>query len=199
MLDNVEMSRLRRFALAVVAVGVVAAAGASVAGFVLSDIFRPHPPWADPPSLSPAVQRSDRWTDWHQLASGSLLASAAISVALILWVLYGAKRVLERNAVALAASTLALVMAGLTIFTRALVEWDQLALWSVTVGKDLGGYWLAGFDDDVRFILVGNQELSPGEYVPVLITHLGAPIVAGMALLVVGAVLLRTPAPPRED
>ena len=160
MLDSMEVARLRRIALAVVVVGVVAAAGASVAGFVLADIFRPHAPWADLPSLPPAVQRSARWTNWHQLASGSLLASAAISVTLLLWWVYGAKLVLKRKAVAIAASTLALVMAGLTIFTRALVEWDQLALWSVTVGQDRGGYWSAGFDEDVRFVLLGNQELS---------------------------------------
>ncbi|HEV2071291.1 MAG TPA: hypothetical protein VGR26_15990 [Acidimicrobiales bacterium] len=128
-----------------------------------------------------------------------LLASAAISVALLLGLVYGAKRVFKRNAVAIAASAVALVMAGLTIFTRALVEWDQLALWSVTVGKDLGGYWVAGFDDEVRFVLVGNQELSQDQYVQALIVHLAAPIVAGMALLVVGTVLLRTPVPARRD
>jgi hypothetical protein len=201
MLDDVKMGHLRRFALAVVVVGVVAAAGASVAGFVLADIFRPHAPWvwADLPSLPPAVQRSDRWTDWHQFASGVLLASAAISVALLLWLVYRAKRVSKRKAVAIAASAVALVMAGLTIFTRALVEWDQLALWSVTVGKDLGGYWVAGFDDEVRFVLVGNQELSQDQYVQALIVHLAAPIVGGMALLVAGAVLLRTPVPASRD
>lgn len=201
MLDDVKMGHLRRFALAVVVVGVVAAAGASVAGFVLADIFRPNAPWvwADLPSLPPAVQRSDRWTDWHQFASGVLLASATISVALLLGLVYGAKRMFKRNAVAIAASAVALVMAGLTILTRALVEWDQLALWSVTVGKDLGGYWVAGFDDEVRFVLAGNQELSQDQYVQALIVHLAAPIVAGMALLVVGAVLLRTPVPARRD
>ena len=199
MLDDVKMGHLRRFALAVVGVGVVAAAGASVAGFVLADIFRPNAPWVwtDLPSLPPSVQRSDRWTDSHQFASGVLLASAAISVALLLW--FGAKRVLKRNAVAIAASAVALVMAGLTIFTRALVAWDQLALWSVTVGQDLGGYWVAGFHDEVRFVLVGNQELSQDQYVQALIVHLAAPIVAGMALLVVGAVLLRMPVPARRD
>lgn len=176
-----------------------AAAGASVAGFVLADIFRPHALWVDLPSLPPAVQRSDRWTDWHQFASGLILASTAISFAVLLWLVYGVKRVLIRKAVAIAASALSLVMAGLTIITRPLVEWDQLALWSVTVGQDLGGYWLAGFDNKVRFVLIENQELSQGEYVQTLIVHLGAPIVGGVALMVVGAVLLRTPVPARRD
>jgi hypothetical protein len=43
----------------------------------------------------------------------------------------------------------------------------------------------------VRFVLVGNTEVSQGEYGAVLIAHLAAPAVAAAALLLVGTALVR--------
>ena len=81
------------------------------------------------------------------------------------------------------------------MMTRPLVEWDQLAIWAVTVGSDIDGYWTAAFGGDVRFVLMGNTEVSQGEYGAVLIIHLAAPAVTAIALLVVGTALVRK----RED
>jgi len=85
-------------------------------------------------------------------------------------------------------------MSVVTMITRPLVEWDQLALRAVTVGSDVDGYWTAAFGDDVRFVLTRSTEVSQREYGAVLITHLAAPVVAAIALLIVGAVVRRVPA-----
>lgn len=50
----------------------------------------------------------------------------------------------------------------------------------------MAGYWFAGFDDGVRYVLVDGAEVSQGEYVRALITHLAAPMLCAVALLVVG-------------
>lgn len=53
---------------------------------------------------------------------------------------------------------------GLTLVSAAtaivglVLPWGQIALWSFTAGS---GWWeLAGFDQDVRFVLVGDTEVS---------------------------------------
>lgn len=72
--------------------------------------------------------------------------------------------------------------------TRSLVQWDQLALWAVTVGGDLDGYWPA-VGDGVRFVLVAGTEVDPGEYGVLLAVHLVAHVV-GLAAAVGAAVTL---------
>jgi len=192
MLDHMNpTSRARGVALAVIAVGIVGATAASVAGIVLADIFRPHAPGVERYLLPTVVQRSDRWSDWHRLASGAFLAAAVIALPLLRWLLHGAKQVVKHKAIVIAASVTALVMAVLTLVTRALVEWDQLALRSVTAGTNISGYWVAGFGGDVRFILIDNREVSQGEYIPALLAHLGAPIIGTVALVIVAVALLR--------
>ena len=49
----------------------------------------------------------------------------------------------------------------LAAFSGVLIAWDQLALWSVTVGTDMSGYG-AIFADQVRYALVGTSEISVG-------------------------------------
>jgi quinol-cytochrome oxidoreductase complex cytochrome b subunit len=92
--------------------------------------------------------------DVHQLSSLLLLATAIAALALA--ATGGPPRRWVRSV-----STTALVLVTLAAsFTGALLSWDQLALWAVTVGTDLAGYtWL--FDDDrVRFVLVDGREIG---------------------------------------
>lgn len=69
-------------------------------------------------------------------------------------------------------------------FTGYLLPWDQLALRAVTVGTNLRGYSPL-FDPDVRFVLVGGVELSPGTVLWWLFVHavVLTPALLGLVLL----------------
>ena len=82
-------------------------------------------------------------------------------------------------------------MAVLTLLTRPLVQWDQLALWAVTTGSGMSGYWYAGFDNGVRFVLVGNTEVTQGQYAPMLLMYLIAPMLGAVALIITTVQLAR--------
>ncbi len=188
-----------RVAVVLIAVGTLAASATAVCGIVLARTFRPHAA-VDSRLLPEAVQRSDRWSDWHQVAAVVFLVAAAAAVPLVVVSLDAAKATVRRRSVVIAASGTAVLLAILTLATRALVQWDQLALRSVTVGGDRAGYWLAGFDDDVVFVLIDGTEVSQGDYVSALLTHLAAPIAGAVALVAVAVGMRhRFAAPPPED
>lgn len=52
-----------------------------------------------------------------------------------------------------------LLLTLLLSFTGYLLPWDQLALWAVTVGTNIGGYTPV-FGDQVKFVLLGSKEVS---------------------------------------
>lgn len=185
------MRRTRQSAIAAALTGFVAAVTAAVAGFVLADIYRPHAAGAVAADLLPPVRRSDRWTDWHSVASAVLVVSATVSLVLAVVLVVRAKDVVERKMLVTGAAIVAVVMGILSVLTRPLVEWDQLALRSVSVGSDVDGYWTAGFGDGIRYVLVESSEISQGEYGAALIAHLAAPVVAALALLLLGVVVGR--------
>lgn len=193
------MHLIRRTTAAAAVIGVVAAVGVAVAGVVLADIYRPHAPGAALADLPAAVRRSDRWTDWHRIASAALLLAATVSFALVAALVVGATGFRRRKALVIGAVVVTVVMSVVTVITRPLVEWDQLALSSVTVGSDVDGYWTAAFGGDVRFVLIGNTEVSQGAYRSVLLAHLAAPVVAALALLLLGAVVGRAPDERPDD
>ena len=69
-------------------------------------------------------------------------------------------------------------------FTGLLLPWDQLALWAVTVGTNLGGYEVL-FGDTVRFVLIGGVQVSRGTIVRWLLVHmlLLGPALVGLVAL----------------
>ena len=72
-------------------------------------------------------------------------------------------------------------------FTGALLPWDQLGLWSVTVGTNFSGYRPL-FDDKARFVLLGGSEIDVAAIERWLIVH----VIAGVVLIgAVGALLLK--------
>jgi hypothetical protein len=164
---------------------------AAIVGFILADAYIPHSPGAVVAQLSAPVRRSDRWTDWHRATSWVLVLAAVISLALVVAIVARGWSIASRNVTVIGAAIVAVVMSVVTVITRPLVEWDQLALSSVTVGSDIDGYWNAAFGDDVLFVLIGGSEVSQGEYGAALVTHLAAPVIAASALLVVGAAVGR--------
>lgn len=181
-----------RVAIALVVVGTVAAVGAAWAGVVLADIYRPHAPDADLADLPPNLRRSASWSDWHLRATVVFLATTIGASAVVVWLMYRAERLIVRRAVVLVCSVAAVTAALVTLLTRGLVEWDQLALRRVIVGSNISGYWFAAFDDDIRYVLVGNSEVSQSQYVPALLAHLGAPMAGAAALMIVALTLLRS-------
>lgn len=89
--------------------------------------------------------------------------------------------------VACAGTVIALAGIAAAVFTIGAVRWDQLALFSVTVGTNVDGYWAAAFGGDVRFVLVGGTEVDQQTYRSVLIAHLAGPFItlAGLATMFV--------------
>jgi quinol-cytochrome oxidoreductase complex cytochrome b subunit len=77
-----------------------------------------------------------------------------------------------------------LVLVLLGSFTGYLLPWDQLAMWSVTVGTTMRGY-MPLMGHQVRFVLLGGNEIGTGTLMRWMFIHmavgLGALIVAGFA------------------
>lgn len=135
----------------------------------------------------PTLGGGTAWTAWHRWAA-VLWVLAAVACAVALTVLAASTGASRRAAIALGGAVGTGVGAVVALATRALVQWDQLALWAVTVGGDLDGYWPA-FDDGVRFVLVAGSEVDPGDYGVALAVHLLAHV-AGLAAAVGALVAL---------
>jgi quinol-cytochrome oxidoreductase complex cytochrome b subunit len=114
----------------------------------------------------------------HRLASHVVVLLALAALVLVV-----VRRIRDRVRGVVAATGL-LVTAAAASFTGYLLPWDQLALWAVTVGSEIGGVQ-AAFRSEVKYILVGSREVSPGTYRFWAITH----VVLGV-LVAVGALLV---------
>jgi quinol-cytochrome oxidoreductase complex cytochrome b subunit len=99
----------------------------------------------------------------------------------------------RRSRLSIGTAALALVAAAATVLTRPLVQWDQLALWAVTVGTDVHGYWYAAHDDSVRFLLIGSSEVTQGQYAPMVLLHVLAPVVGAIGAAATAVLVLRRP------
>lgn len=136
-------------------------------GLVLSTSYRPN-------------QAGESMQDVHRISAGLLVCvGLAALVAAIGWTVSARRR--PWSAAPASALFGAVVAAS---FTGYLLPWDQLALWSVTVGSDVDGVWSAAFDDGVRFVLVGGAEISPSTYRFWVIAHLGLALAAVVALVI---------------
>jgi hypothetical protein len=177
---------LARTATVVAAAGSAFGAAATVAGAVVARSYRPRAPGVDAALLPADVRAADRWSDWHLYMSMLVLVAAVVALVHTWFV-----RRRGGSAIAVVVSGVGAVAAGVVMWTRPLVRWDQLALEAVTVGTDVRGYWYAAFDHGVRFVLVGPNEVTQRDYAPVLVAHLAAPAVAAIALAVVCVVDVR--------
>ncbi len=197
--------RTRSLAIALVTLAAVGALAAAVAGLVLADIYRPvaAASWTDVAALDAEVRRSESVSSLHLGATVLYLGATVAATVLVARVVTQRDGPAVRRAVVFVALAAATATAVLTLLSRALVEWDQLALWTVTVGTDISGYWSAAFDDIVRFVLffdnmepshspqpgqwvIGRpREVSPDQYRTALFVHLGAPVAGAVALAVV--------------
>lgn len=139
-------------------------------------------------SLLPAGAReTQRWSDWQLYASTGFVIAAVVTL-VVIWML---RKHVAGSWSALGLSSAAAVAAVVALWTRPLVQWDQLALWAVTTGTNADGYWYAAFNDEVRFVLVDGAEISQGQYAPAAVAHLVAPFLGAVALTAACVVLIR--------
>ena len=164
-----------RVVLVVLAVllGVLAATGAWL-------WFRYRPTAASAwPGLTGSPARDEGWIRiTHRLA-----AQLALTLALAALVLMVVRRVRDHVRGAVAGIAL-LVTTAAASFTGYLLPWDQLALWSVTVGADFRGVQ-STFRSEVKYILLGSREVSTGTYRFWAITHVVLGVLVAVGVLLV--------------
>ena len=125
---------------------------------------------------------TEAWLVAHE-AAASIGGMAAFAFFLLL--VWPVRRPVPwRRPAPIVASAVATFAVAAAILTRDLVAWDNLAFWAVVVGSDISGYWVAAFDDGVRFIVVDGQEIGQSTYARALVVHLLAPFLALGALAV---------------
>lgn len=174
---------------ATVVVGLATAATTAALGALLAVTYRPDDPWGRSiPFVEPGSDTTAGVVA-HVLSASVLLIACLGALGALLWsrsttsATGRGEPMPGRTAFGLAAPLIIAVAAALvTLATRGLVQWDHIAFRQVMVGTDISGYWMAGFDDRVRFLLIDDTEVTPGAYRTVLLVHLGAPVVAGLAL-----------------
>jgi len=88
---------------------------------------------------------------------------------------------------------LAGVMVLATTFTGYLLPWDQLAFWSVTVGQNISGYRRILFHHNIKYVLLGNNEVGPSTLARWVWVHAAALTFILVVLLIVIAIQTRTP------
>lgn len=184
------MTTAHRTAVVLTSAAVALAALTLVLAVVLSFAYVPSgaKAWDDP-----TMGGGTGWRAWHQWSAVLWMLTAGASV-VALAVLAATADAPRRGAIALGGAVVTAVAAVVAVATRGLVQWDQLALWAVTVGDGLDGYWPV-FDDGVRFVLIEGVEVDPVDYGAALAVHLLAHVVGVVAAVGSIAVLVGHAAP----
>jgi quinol-cytochrome oxidoreductase complex cytochrome b subunit len=175
-------TRLRRW----LAIGALLSfALAAVTGTWLWFGYYPMPPGTDPADLIPAAAETARMQDWH------VTSSALATVLGGLWVALTLSRVLATPGrdrgpggllLALGAAIVLLLGSVVAWITGPMLAWQQIGLWAVTVGTEVGGLEVG--NDQVRFYLVEGRQVSSGDFRTTALLHaLGMPL----ALVAAGA------------
>jgi hypothetical protein len=151
-------------AVTVARVGAVAAAAVVVSGVPLIWLYEPD--------------GGASWlTGLHRLSGTLLLGAAAGLVVAAVGAAAGRHRIGVPWPLAVAA--LAVAVAG--SITGQLIGWDQVAVSAVDAPDTTRGVF-AAIGDDVRFVLVGGTELSPGTFLALVVAHLVAVPAAAVGL-----------------
>lgn len=173
--DGDGLSRARAIALAILSVEVVVLIATGIALFF---VYRPtaNAAWDD---LVLARASGGGFANGvrtaHRIAS-QLAVPTAIAAGVLTAVSWNANlRRWAGGAIGIGIGSTALA-ASLTGF---LLPWDQLAVWSVSVGTNMDGYRPI-FRDEVRFALMGGTEVHRETLIRWLIVHM---LVLGPALL----------------
>jgi quinol-cytochrome oxidoreductase complex cytochrome b subunit len=127
----------------------------------------------------------------HRLAS-----DVTVALALAVFVLLIGRRI-RAGGRGIVAGAAVLGTAAAASITGYLLPWDQLALWAVTVGTDIRGLQ-STFRAEVKYVLIGSREVSPGTYHFWAITHVVLGLVVAVAVLLTW-LRTREPTPATED
>lgn len=184
--------RMRVGVVVALASCVAIGAAAVVTGAVLATDYRPTHSVSF--SLPDGAGEADRWDDVNAAAVVLSLLASAVLLVVVTMRSVGGLRVAgpwgRASVIAITGALVALGAAVVALLTRSLVQWDQLALWSVVAGHDVDGYF-AALRDDVRFVIVGDAEVSRSQYTAALVAHLAAPAVSLVGAGVAGWASLR--------
>jgi quinol-cytochrome oxidoreductase complex cytochrome b subunit len=119
----------------------------------------------------------DQWIrDVHQVAALALLI---VAVALLVLAILRRRQLRVPGVLAAVGG---FVTVGAAYLTGRLLPWDQLALWAVTVGNDVGGVVM---HDEVKFIVIDGREVSPSTYQAWAYAHLVLSALVVVALVLV--------------
>ena len=120
--------------------------------------------------------------DVHRIAS-LLFVALALAATVMAFIL----AVQLRKVVAAVVSGVFFLFAFGTSITGSLLDWDQLALWAVTVGTSYRGFWDIN-SDQVRYVLLDGHEVSTETFLRWFWVHTAD---AAVALIGLAVLLLR--------
>ena len=129
----------------------------TVTGIFLMFFYRPTAvqAWSDIKTLETAVTFGSLVRNMHRWAAHLMVISVFLHMSRVFY--HGAyKPPREFNWVI---GVVLLLLTLLLSFTGYLLPWDQLALWAVTVGTNMGGFTPV-FGDEVKFVLLGSKTVS---------------------------------------
>lgn len=156
----------------------------ALSGVLLGFAYTPASPW------DVAVERSG--LERMLVASHRLTLSVSMLLALV-WLIMSTvlNWRLRSRAVRIVAGVVAVLATTASAVTWPLVQWQQVALWEVTVGIDMVGLLKPAYSEKVRFLLINGAEVSQSTYATWLLIHLITPFVALLSLAVGWAVSRR--------
>lgn len=136
--------------------------------------------WSD---YRPAPYGDPRIVDGYRTASRTLIAIGTVLVVLrcTIWRLPS-----RRGTVPIVVTAVGTVLVGVSMYTFGRVLWDGVGMWAVAAIDNYAGVGRPAFSDEVRSVIVGSSEMSPGAYGCWLIAH-GVITAAGAAAIVIGA------------
>jgi quinol-cytochrome oxidoreductase complex cytochrome b subunit len=115
----------------------------------------------------PAVDWPAVMTALHRWSAVVLVFLAVVAVGVALVRLVDARM----GPLPLMASLVAVGAALGGWFTGSLLPWDQVALWAVTVGTNMGGYWWL-WSDEIRFVFARGREVPVEDVQRAFLLHL---------------------------
>lgn len=128
------------------------------------------------PTLQKRVHTSSWVRTTHRIASGLVVVLALATLILLIG------RRIRTGGRGIVAGLVVLATAAAASYTGTLLPWDQLALWAVTVGSNIRGVQ-AIYDYEVKYILIGSREVSPGTYQFWSIAHVALGVLVAVAVL----------------
>jgi quinol-cytochrome oxidoreductase complex cytochrome b subunit len=135
---------------------------------------------------APPIAPASAGVPWPQALHAVVGGTVGIVVLLAVLAAWAARREARDRPVGLAATVAALGLAFGAAYSGYLIAWEQLALWSVAVDREVRGMGVL-WDPDVRFVIVGGTEISPGTVQAWAVAH----VVLGLAVTAAVVLVLR--------